>query len=587
MPLIGAIIPPAPPSEFYVSADGSDANAGTITSPWQTIAKVNASATDGRPVHFRGGDRFEGALTLLSNTEYDSYGTGRACISGGVEITSWSEFDPVKHIWRASWNAGRPRALWVNGTRVVRARTSAGLPSGTTSSSTGFSTAPSVTPGYMSTWGNQSDIELVYFWEWRNSYAQVDSVVSNTITMNATTFPTLYNLNAYFPTPTLPTYIENAYEILYANATEGTFYQDRASDYVYLIPPAGVSDPNTATVIAPVLDQVALGVDVSDVSISALEFSHTVNLDAFTYGFADHQAATIYTSADLSTSQKTIPAVGVTGASSNVVFDRCVFRYLGTSGLGFSETATDCTASGNILYDISACGIQVGDRNQVSNVWPVRPVLTNNFIAQCGQEFKGGVGILQFWAEDSTIIHNEVYQHPYTGISMGWGWGGETTPNGNANNEVTFNKIHDTSKVMNDGAGVYCNSHNPTALVNSNYVYDIGYPAYPGPGDSNMDGIYLDDGCQGITVSDNVVRTFQDHPFYIHNNISDNVFSTNTASGGTYFVSPHHPLQVAPNTYDTLIVVSDAAAAIAGEALGAGLQSEYADVKTEADSLVP
>ncbi len=75
---------------YYVSALGNDANPGTsVTQPWATIAKVNATMLHaGDSVLFRGGDTFVGNLVITSaGTPLEpivvgSYGTGRAIING-------------------------------------------------------------------------------------------------------------------------------------------------------------------------------------------------------------------------------------------------------------------------------------------------------------------------------------------------------------------------------------------------------------------------------------------------------------------------------------------------------------------------
>ncbi len=84
--------PSALAGDYFVSADGNDANPGTEARPWRTIARVNAvDLQPGDRVQFRAGDVFSGLLYL---DPYDggtpdqpvtvtSYGSGRAVIHGG------------------------------------------------------------------------------------------------------------------------------------------------------------------------------------------------------------------------------------------------------------------------------------------------------------------------------------------------------------------------------------------------------------------------------------------------------------------------------------------------------------------------
>jgi hypothetical protein len=78
------------PQNFYIASTGNDSNAGTIGSPWLTIAKVNAATLiPGDQVLFNGGDTFSGSLLIETSGEsgspiiVSSYGTGRATISAG------------------------------------------------------------------------------------------------------------------------------------------------------------------------------------------------------------------------------------------------------------------------------------------------------------------------------------------------------------------------------------------------------------------------------------------------------------------------------------------------------------------------
>lgn len=81
-------------SSFYISNDGSDANAGTsATSPWKTLNKINQlKIAPGDTLLLRGSDTFVGNIYLDPDDGNDparpivisSYGNGRATISAGT-----------------------------------------------------------------------------------------------------------------------------------------------------------------------------------------------------------------------------------------------------------------------------------------------------------------------------------------------------------------------------------------------------------------------------------------------------------------------------------------------------------------------
>src|SRR4051812_8350018 len=84
---------PVGAADYYISPAGSDSAAGSATSPWRSIAKVNATVLrPGDRVLFQGGQRFAGKISLDANDGgsatspvlIGSYGTGRALIDGGT-----------------------------------------------------------------------------------------------------------------------------------------------------------------------------------------------------------------------------------------------------------------------------------------------------------------------------------------------------------------------------------------------------------------------------------------------------------------------------------------------------------------------
>lgn len=115
-------------SNYYVSASGSDANAGTSTSaPWLSIGKVNATTlVAGDIVSFNGGDTFYGNLIISqsgsagNNITYNSYGTGKAIISGFTTLTGWSAYN--SNINQVALGNGSIEMVTVNGVPTGRGR---------------------------------------------------------------------------------------------------------------------------------------------------------------------------------------------------------------------------------------------------------------------------------------------------------------------------------------------------------------------------------------------------------------------------------------------------------------------------------
>jgi len=101
---------------------------------------------------------------------------------------------------------------------------------------------------------------------------------------------------------------------------------------------------------------------------------------------------------------------------------------------------------------------------------------------------------------------------PYTGISVGWGWGEEDagggaphyhqpfryeTPTPAKNNRIESNHIHHVMQELDDGGGIYTLSNQPGTIIRGNHIHDSrGWPG----------GIYLDEGSAFIQVTGNSVN---------------------------------------------------------------------------------
>ena len=81
--------------QFFVSTSGSDSNPGTQAQPWQTITKVNSSATAGSIVNLNGGQTFSTTTGITVNVSVTSYGTGQATISSGNSAPCISMTNPL------------------------------------------------------------------------------------------------------------------------------------------------------------------------------------------------------------------------------------------------------------------------------------------------------------------------------------------------------------------------------------------------------------------------------------------------------------------------------------------------------------
>ena len=95
-------------TDYYFSASGNDNNAGTESSPFQSLNKINSlSLKAGDRLLFRRGDMFAGTFTVTTNgtssspISFDAYGNGNKPILTGLsDATGWTSIG--NNLWESS-----------------------------------------------------------------------------------------------------------------------------------------------------------------------------------------------------------------------------------------------------------------------------------------------------------------------------------------------------------------------------------------------------------------------------------------------------------------------------------------------------
>jgi hypothetical protein len=217
-----------------------------------------------------------------------------------------------------------------------------------------------------------------------------------------------------------------------------------------------------------------------------------------------------------------------------VRFERCTFTRLGSGGLDLEFGAQGSAVIGCRFHDISGTAIQLGDVLKPDH-HPDDPraivknnTLANNTIHDVCVEYKGGVGIFVGYTEGTLIARNEIFRLPYSGVSMGWGWGEEdagggapnyyqpfryATPTPARNNRVEHNHIHHAMQELQDGGGIYTLGNQAGTVIRANHIHD----SRGAPG-----GIYLDEGSGFIEVAGNLVYAVST-PMNFNNRAQDRI----------------------------------------------------------------
>jgi hypothetical protein len=487
-------------SSIFVAPNGSGASCTqgapcSIAQAQHLVQQKSGAMTGDITVNVTGGNYYMTSPLVLTAADSGSnghrviwQGASNTVLSGGLKVTSAWAHPAGEKYWSTqippSAASIRPRQIYVNGIRAIRARGQE-TPPGYAPTASGFTTTNASS---IATWANPTEIEFSWFASWKNFHCGVAWVKGNAITMQQ---PCL----AAATTKDLPTkvqWIENARELL---DEEGEFYLDYTTGELDYIPRAGETMA-TAEVIVPVLETVVSGVGtddapVHDVTFSNVTFSHTTWLSEVTnIGYTSDQAGV--------TDMGPLPGGVAFSHGHNIDFNVCAFSHIGTAGLSLESGSQDDVVIGSTFTDISGNAIQLGrftdDDSHPADARDTSfgDVIQDNFITHAGVEFLDSVGILAGYVESTTITHNDLFALPYTGISVGY-----TTDAASGSNVITWNEVSYHMRQLNDGGGIYVLGKQPSSIIHFNSIHDLG---------SDISAaIYLDGGSQDFDVENNVL----------------------------------------------------------------------------------
>ena len=367
-----------------------------------------------------------------------------------------------------------------------------------------------------------------------------------------------------------PSYIDNVFELL---GKPLEWYFDRTERMLYVGFAEG-DGPENHEIVIPLVEQLVLvegDLDrkVCHVNFRNLQFKHTTWLFPQKYGVPEIQANQMkFTSVPEgmvlekpyeADHQKVIGALRVL-AARDVSFIGCSFTLLGTGALQYEFGTQDCRIEKNHFYEIGGSAVSLGDfylerahhpedmREVVRNI-----EVANNLIHDTGRDFRGSVAITAGYVQDVTVAHNDIFDVPYSAISMGWGWGEADVsvgprlltpwkePTVCKRNRIMNNHIHHCMMVLCDGGAIYTLGRMDGTVISGNYIHESS--GYQGEGydDLRIDGynceevkkpdsdrfwdlhgipggIYLDEGSAGIEIRENILHDVA-IPLFYHNQI--------------------------------------------------------------------
>ena len=298
-------------------------------------------------------------------------------------------------------------------------------------------------------------------------------------------------------------YLENSLLLL---DKPGEFYFDKAARKMYYYPYAN-ENMATADTWCAVTDGmmnitgVGSSNKVTNLEFDGISFRHSGYDDFTVKGAAFNQTDEWRLGGETYYGQHIFPGQIWVKFADSLVFKNCEFASMGASAIIMEEGVTNSQVTTSYFHDLAGTGIVLGDYRD-GNSAPVGTErcknieVDNNIFRRVAQEFQGLTAISIYYVGNANVHHNDIKDVPYTGISVGWGWGYDD-PLDCGNHNISYNKIDDVMQTMGDGAHIYTLGNLRGTQINDNYIID--------PGEIKAPGIYFDQGTGYTSVSDNVV----------------------------------------------------------------------------------
>jgi len=463
---------------YYVSNAGNDSNSGLSTSlPWQTLTKVNSSAfKPGDQILFKCGDTFYGTIVVSGTgnsslpVTYSSYGSGnKPVITGFTTITGWTNEGNGIYS-KLITSESQTNMVTIDGVQYGMGR----YPNSTYLKYESCSTNVSITDNELSGSLNWTGAEAVIR---KNNYSMVRTRITNHSANTLFCTALTGTLNA---TANYGYFIQNDLRTL---DQFGEWYHDISSNKFYMY--FGAIDPTIK--------------DVKVATLSVLISNSTWKHDYITID-------------NISISGCIKNAVDAwQWYNNNMTIQNCDIAFAGAEGIHLrsrfgkinNNTINTCNLYGIYNYNNRA---EITNNN-IRNIGIIK-----------GQGISSGVGINI--STDSVIVSNNVIENiGYDGITIGRIK--ETI--------VKNNFINNTCLVLSDGGAIYTDGNHTNLLIDGNIITNVigNIDGTPSGAGNIVEGIYLDEYCNGVIVENNTVASCAYSGIKLHM-AHDNIIRDNT-----------------------------------------------------------
>lgn len=506
--------------EIYVSPFGSDENPGTKELPLKTLGGAKDILTEITPkmmgdiiVNIEPGEYFlpktevfnnahggkNGYNVIIQGTDKQNY----PILHGGRKITGW-EIEENGIYSAPLSDVADVRNLYVDGFAATRARSEDvfSLEGFADGNGDGINDSIYVKTKRLShTFERPQDLEAVWELNWSSHRMPIDGCYVKDDKTYFEVSPAYLGFELGTDSIEIKRgrafFLENAMELL---DKPGEFYYNKEQERIYYYPHNGESLENVYIPTTEFLFEVgdSSGAVTENIIFSSLDIRYGNWSEPSSRGIKQTQADKIFCLDENGEIAETyIPAQFAVNNSKGIQILDCKFSCLGSNAVSMKDKVSDSKIVGNVIKDVSGSAISIGSWEHVPNaerdLMSKNIHIENNLIRRTGQYLTGTVAISVYYANSIKICHNDIADVPYSGITLGWGWGYNAYTMGNFS--VCHNRIADVMNTLIDGSHIYTLGPLKDSAVFENYTEDSKYI---------LSGIYTDSGSSLLKIFKNV-----------------------------------------------------------------------------------
>lgn len=517
---------------IYVSPSGNDSAEGTFERPIKSmeeaVVRVNTYNDGGNvTVNFLPGEYFITETISLDETDggieentvtYKSFDKNNpAVISGGKRITGWEPYQNGIYMAQTE-GIYDVRQFYVNGFPANRARGKSVFYASsywdneeTDYAEDGFVVENSSFPNLI----KPQDAEICYNILWTIQRLPVSDVTENngsfTVKMDQPYYSEAVTMlcdGGVQPVIGMQLFVENDLSLL---DEAGEFYFDKDNNVIYYYPftEENLEEAECVISVTEKLFEIKGSSEdnkVKNISFENLDFRYGAHIDANITGTVSFQAECLAVRelgvnpahADV---ENRLPGQIEVKNAKNIRFKNCDISCMGSSAISFGDSVENSAVTGCFFRDNGGSAISVGNYNYTSETSPdfiaKNIEIENNVITRPGIDFMFCPAITVYYSKGVQILHNTITNTPYSGVSLGWGWGSTVSESVECQDHIIKgNRIENISNAVRDGGHIYLLGGLNNTLVSENFI----------SGSDDFGGIYFDSGSKGITATNNVAE---------------------------------------------------------------------------------